>query len=107
MILTKSDFYCVLCGRKGIPILRKKGQERENGHLKKLFCIYCNKSTNHAECKIASKYEYDDFKIEFEYGNFDENGNRIKSYGELRSLIHNGQIRKIKTLDSSRDTWIG
>ena len=33
-----SDFYCTECGRKGIPIIRIAGKEREAGHLKKLYC---------------------------------------------------------------------
>ncbi len=39
--MTVSDFYCTKCGRKGIPIARKQGQQREPGHLKKLYCLAC------------------------------------------------------------------
>ena len=93
-----SNFYCVLCGNKGIPIFRRKGHEREAGHLKKLFCLKCGKETNHAECKPWTKYDFEDFRTEFEYGNFNEKGNRVRPYGELNGLIHNGEIEKVKTL---------
>ena len=29
---TTSDFYCLKCGKKGIPIARKIGSQREAGH---------------------------------------------------------------------------
>ena len=72
-----SDFYCTECGRKGIPIIRIVGKEREAGHLKKLYCLYCQKETNHAEIRPFGKYNKEDFKKEFRLGRF-VNGNRIK-----------------------------
>ena len=101
-----NDFYCTQCGNKGIPIPRKRGSEREAGHLKKLFCLRCQKETNHCECKSCTKYTYDDFKIEFEYGNFDSNGNRKHTYGELKEMINNGEIEKSKTMANGGDPWI-
>ena len=35
--ITQSRFFCTKCGREGIPVHRKKGQQREGGHLKKLY----------------------------------------------------------------------
>lgn len=87
-----SEFYCTQCGKRGIPVWRKVGSEREAGHLKKLWCIYCNKETNHVECKPFTHYEYEDFLTEFEYKNFTETGERKQSYGELRADIHNNKI---------------
>lgn len=99
-----SDFYCTQCGNKGINIWRKRGNEREAGHLKKIWCFHCNKEVNFCEIKPNTmRYTYDDFKTEYEYGNFNEEGNRIMKYGELRRLIHNGQIEKQKTLSDVRD----
>lgn len=77
-----SDFYCTNCGKKGIPILRKKGSERENGHLKKMFCIYCNQEENMVEIKPNGKYTVEDFKLEYQYGNF-ENGQRVITYKQF------------------------
>jgi len=91
-LITDNEFYCVICGNRGLPVVRRKGKEREAGHLKKLFCIHCGKDTNHAECRPWSGYTKEDFDIEREYHNFDENGNRVRPYGELRSLINNGKI---------------
>jgi hypothetical protein len=82
-----SDLYCTACGSRGIPIPRKKGAEREGGHLKKLFCLKCQKEVNHVECK--GSYTYNDFLFEFENHNFDENGNRIRTYGQLKELVYN------------------
>lgn len=87
-----SEFYCTKCGNKGIPIMRRKGAEREAGHLKRIFCLKCQQEWNHAECKPFSHYDHEDFLIEFEYNNFDENGNRKMPYGELKGMIHNGKI---------------
>ena len=33
--ITTSEFYCTKCGRRGIPIARRIGSQREAGHLKK------------------------------------------------------------------------
>ena len=88
-----NNFYCTLCGTKGIPIVRQKGKEREQGHLKKLWCLKCIKETDHAEVKPDGKYTYDDFLLEFNNGNFDENGNRILPFGIFKNkLIKEGVI---------------
>ena len=84
-----NEFYCVLCGNRGIPIVRKRNAAREAGHLKKLFCLTCGKETNHAECKPNSKYQYSDFLIEFNCHNFTPEGLRIKPYSELKEAIKN------------------
>ena len=91
---TTSDFYCVRCGNKGIPIARKIGSQREAGHLKKLYCLHCQEQTNHAEIRPFGAYHYEDFKLEMSYGNFDENGLRKMTYGELKTAINNGEIER-------------
>lgn len=65
-----SDFYCTCCGKKGICIPRKKGNAREKGHLKKMYCLYCQKEVNFAEVAPNSSYNYEMFKQEFEMGRF-------------------------------------
>lgn len=87
--LSISDFYCTQCGLKGVPILRTAGREREPGHLKKLFCLNCQKECNMVEIKPRGKYDLDDFLIEFNYGNFDKEGNRKEGW---RTFI--AQIKK-------------
>ena len=72
-----SRFFCTKCGKEGLPVHRKKGQERKGGHLKKLYCIYCGEETNHAEIKENDNYTYETFREEFEAGRFVE-GNRYE-----------------------------
>lgn len=47
------DFYCTCCGKKGLVLPRSASKQRENGHLKRLYCIYCQKVVNHMEIKSA------------------------------------------------------
>ena len=106
MKYSSNDFYCTQCGNRNFPIWRKRGTEREPGHLKKLFCLKCGTETNHVEVKeFAQNYTYSDFVNEFEYGNFDVNGKRVRTIGQLKELINNGKIEKQKTLDHVRDPW--
>lgn len=71
-----SDFYCTECGNKGISCARQVGQAREPGHLKKLYCVYCNKVTNHTEIRPYGTYTKDSFDEEFELGRY-SNGNKV------------------------------
>lgn len=84
----ESEFYCTQCGSRGIPVQRKFGQEREAGHLKKLFCLKCQKEQNHVECKSFTKYTHEDFLIEFNEKNFTKEGTRILTYGQLRDKLN-------------------
>lgn len=86
-----SDMYCTQCGRKNIPVPRRKGKEREIGHLKKMYCIYCKKKTNMVEIRdFGSGYTLDDFLLEFEYHNFTEEGTRKLTWSEFRQHINKG-----------------
>jgi len=55
---TQSNFVCLECGKMGIPIHRKRN--REKGHVKDLYCVYCGKVTHQMELRDASidAYEY-------------------------------------------------
>lgn len=81
--VTISDFYCTECGKKGMPLARKIGSQREAGHLKKLYCIYCQKEVNHAEIRPFGDYNYEDFKLEYDLGRFVE-GQKVS----LSELTH-------------------
>ena len=70
--ILKSEFYCTHCGNRGIPIARKVSSQRESGHLKKLFCLHCQKETNHAEIKQNGKYTLENFLEEYKLGRFIE-----------------------------------
>lgn len=68
---TPSRFFCTNCGKEGIPVQRKRGQERESGHLKKLYCMFCGEEHNHVEVReIDSDCRIEEFKEEFEMGRF-------------------------------------
>lgn len=45
------DFYCIKCGKKGIPLARKVSMQKERFHRKKLYCPFCKVTINHVECK--------------------------------------------------------
>lgn len=46
---------CTECNEK-IPIPRKRGQMRENGHIKHMYCPYCKKITPFIEDKDLKYY---------------------------------------------------
>ena len=75
-----SNFYCTFCGQKGMPVVRQKGKEREDGHLKKLYCVYCKQERNMVEVKEGGRHTYETFINEFGHGNFDKEGNRVLSW---------------------------
>ena len=89
-----NEFYCCFCGKKGIPIVRKSSHSRPSGHLKKLFCLNCNKECNFCEIQpFAQNYTYEDFLLEFNYGNFNEEGTRIMPFGPFKDkLVKEGKI---------------
>lgn len=89
-----SDFYCTKCGMKGIPVFRTIGQEREPGHLKKLFCLNCQEETNQAEIRPRGKYTLDDFWIEYQGGNFDKEGNRITPWKNFIMKARNEECKE-------------
>ena len=88
MIILDHEFYCSQCGQKGIPIPRKKGSERESGHLKKIFCLNCGTERNFCEINPQSqKYTYNDFLLEFNNGNFDKEGNRKIPFNKFKQKL--------------------
>jgi len=87
-LITGNEFYCTQCGNKGLPVVRKKGAEREAGHLKKLFCLHCQKEVNFCEIQpFAQRYTYQDFLLEFEQGNFNKEGNRVMPFGKFKDKM--------------------
>lgn len=93
-LVLDSEFYCCKCGGRGLPIARKAGSEREAGHLKKLYCLKCKAEINHAECRPWTRYSKEDFELEFKYGNFDSEQNRIMPYGLFKDkLVKEGVLR--------------
>ncbi len=64
------DFYCMKCGRKGIPLPRKRGLQHEKFHRKKLYCLSCKEEVNHVECRTYAEKEK--FLEDFSNGVFTE-----------------------------------
>lgn len=51
------DFYCMKCGKKGIPLPRNKGNAKEENHIKHLWCVNCRERTPHLECRNQEEAE--------------------------------------------------
>lgn len=83
----KSRFFCTSCGKEGIPIARFAEQQREPGHLKRLYCLYCKKEVNHVEIRPFGSYLLENFKEEYNLGRF-VNGQRtaIKDLTSCKNL---------------------
>jgi len=82
-----SDFYCTQCGNKTLPIVRQKGRDREGGHLKKLYCVYCQRENNCAEIRPFGRYQLQDFITEFEGHNFASDGTRKTPYKQFLQQV--------------------
>lgn len=52
-------FVCTECGKEGIPIVRQTNKLREQGHWKRLYCVFCKKICEHVECR--NEYELKEF----------------------------------------------
>lgn len=63
---TEHKFYCMKCGNKGIPIMRRDAKKHTPFHRKKLYCLYCKTEVNHIEC--TNQLEVAEFKDNFEKG---------------------------------------
>ena len=63
---TEHSFYCLKCGNKGIPIMRRDAKKHAPFHRKKLYCLYCKTEVNHIEC--TNQLEVAEFKENFEKG---------------------------------------
>ena len=71
-------FFCIKCGKEGIPLARKQGHKHERFHRKKLYCFYCKEEVNHMECR--NQAEIDEFKDAFERGEFIDEAEESISY---------------------------
>lgn len=64
------SFYCMNCGKKGIPIWRDKSKLHSKDHRKVLYCPFCRETVNHVE--VRNFEEKEKFLQNFEAGNFKE-----------------------------------
>lgn len=63
-------FFCINCGKEGIPLARQTSLKKEKFHRKKLYCATCNKVLNHIECR--SDIEVYEFKEQYQEGLFQQ-----------------------------------
>ena len=73
-------FFCLNCGREGIPISRKESFQKEKFHRKKLYCPWCKTEVNHIECK--DQEDISNFIINFQEGVYEEEANKSISFIE-------------------------
>ena len=72
------SFYCLNCGKKGIPIMRERGHLHSKHHRKALYCPFCHTTVNHIE--VRNLEEAAQFKEDFEKGLFKEEAKESISY---------------------------
>ena len=68
--MSEHNFYCIRCGKPGIPLARKESFKHERLHRKKLYCPWCKMTVNHIECRDQEDAYV--FKTNFEAGNYAE-----------------------------------
>ena len=74
----QSEFWCISCGRKGIPIMRESSRIREQGHRKALYCITCRTTVNHVETR--NEEEARQFREDFEAGKYADEAKKSLEY---------------------------
>lgn len=77
-----NNFWCIRCGQKGIPIMRKSGKRRPPGHRKALYCVRCKMVINHIETR--NEEEERQFREDFAAGKFAEEAERSAAYAKGR-----------------------
>ena len=75
---TEHSFYCMRCGRKGIPVARRDSHNHEKHHRKKLWCPWCGMEVNHIECRTPEEVE--EFKENFENGVYKDEAKESLDY---------------------------
>lgn len=89
------SFYCLGCGKAGIPLMRPISHKREKFHRKKLYCPYCGCTINHIEC--TNPIEVMEFKLAFKNGEFiEEAENSKKECAENEKIIFNDRPGRIR-----------
>lgn len=81
------DFYCINCGKKGIPISRQQGHRREAFHRKSMYCPYCKHTVNHIECRTYE--EKQQFMVDFLAGKFKEEAALSLAYEQEHPKFQN------------------
>ena len=77
-------FFCVLCGKEGIPVRRKEGFQHKSFHLKKLYCPWCKMEVNHVECKNPA--QVNKFLEDFKKGVYNDERKHALDFVRMSSL---------------------
>lgn len=72
------SFYCLNCGKKGIPIWRDKSHLHAKNHRKVLYCPFCQETVNHLE--VTTMEQADKFTHDFEKGVYKDEAAQSISY---------------------------
>lgn len=79
-----SEFWCINCGNKGIPIVRERGHRRGPGHRKAMYCITCKQTVNHVETR--NEEEARKFREDFAAGLFREEAKQSIEFAKNEKL---------------------
>ena len=81
-------FYCLNCGREGLPIWRNSGQRRKQLHRKKLYCPWCKATLNHIEITSTEEEEKfkEDWKQAFPEGTLDRLYDTMTGYRSISTV---------------------
>ncbi|MBP5726638.1 MAG: hypothetical protein J6Y48_06135 [Clostridia bacterium] len=79
-----TDFWCISCGKKGIPIMRDRCYRREQGHRKGLYCITCKTVVNHIETRNIE--EEKQFLEDFAAGKYKEEAEKSILFAKENKL---------------------
>lgn len=72
------SFYCLNCGRRGIPLMRRSARCHGSEHRKAMYCPWCKVDINHIELKTDE--EVKQFLIDFENGVYREEAETSMKY---------------------------
>ena len=75
---TLSEFWCINCGKKGIPIMRDRSGIRGAGHRKALYCVTCRTVVNHVETRNAEEAQR--FREDYDAGRYAEEAEASIAY---------------------------
>lgn len=67
-VFNTHDFYCINCGKKGIPLTRQQSKQHGAFHRKLMYCWNCKHTVNHIECR--NELERQEFLAHFNAGDY-------------------------------------
>lgn len=77
-------FFCINCGKEGIPVYRQASRFHKKFHRKKLYCPWCKMEINHVEC--FTDEDVKKFQEDFMNGVYLNEAKESLSYGRPSGL---------------------